>query len=98
MHVTHANTNMHRAFSYGTKRLLIHYQCQITCLLDEIDNIDNQLTTQFPFDKENFISRCMASPDQTLLCGRPMDEELNTKRDNLLANLNTILKKYRKHL
>jgi len=27
-----------------------------------------------------------------------MDEELNKKRENLLANLNTMLEKYRKHL
>ncbi|KAI0396981.1 hypothetical protein F5Y17DRAFT_416744 [Xylariaceae sp. FL0594] len=96
MHVTHGYTNMHRGFRYSTKRLLLYYQCQITCLLDEIDSLDNQLTNQFPFDRESFLSRCVESPDQASVSQRPLDEELNRKRENLLSNLDTIFEKYRR--
>ncbi|KAI3321805.1 hypothetical protein HD806DRAFT_536896 [Xylariaceae sp. AK1471] len=96
MHVQYPNTNTHRAFRIASQRLLTSFECQITCLLDEVDKIDSQEPLGFPFDKHQFIRRCMQSPNQGSLCEPPKEVgDLITKREYLLANIDCIFKKYR---
>ncbi|KAI1188670.1 hypothetical protein F5B17DRAFT_451523 [Nemania serpens] len=116
-HAKYANTRTCRAFHYPTQWLTTRYQSQITCLLGAIASLDAEGAARggvegergrqpTPFDKENFISRCLRSPDQTSLIQVPTREEgceedevqkknrIDAMRENLAANLERLLDKY----
>ncbi|KAI1326861.1 hypothetical protein F5Y16DRAFT_219423 [Xylariaceae sp. FL0255] len=73
MHASFSNFNCHRLFRYGYQRLLLNDACKLSCILEEIDRIDQllkkntsqQQQDQWPFDKDSFILRCQQHPDET---------------------------------
>ncbi|KAI0858655.1 hypothetical protein F4860DRAFT_485710 [Xylaria cubensis] len=81
-HTRYANMRICRAFDAVTQRLMTIYQCQLTCLLGALVDLDAESATRSPasgqqgsqptpFDKEKFISRCLRSPDQISLVKVP---------------------------
>ncbi|KAI1745144.1 hypothetical protein F4680DRAFT_175849 [Xylaria scruposa] len=87
-HTNYANTRICRAFAAVTQRLMTIYQCQLTCLLGALVDLDTESATRSeasgqqgtqttPFDKEKFISRCLRSPDQISLVQIPTRDEGN---------------------
>ncbi|KAI1751269.1 hypothetical protein F4782DRAFT_187201 [Xylaria castorea] len=91
-HTNFANTRICRAFVAVTQRLMTIYQCQLTCLLGALVDLDAEGATQSeasgergcqptPFDKEKFISRCLRSPDQISLVQVPTRDEGNEEDD-----------------
>ncbi|KAI0114542.1 hypothetical protein GGR51DRAFT_577587 [Nemania sp. FL0031] len=100
-HAKYANTRTCRAFHFLTQRLTTLYQCQLTCLLGALVNLDAESATgaetqgengrqPVPFDTEKFISRCLRSPDQASLLQVPRrddgcEEDEEQKRDRIDA-------------
>ncbi|KAI0554548.1 hypothetical protein F4679DRAFT_579572 [Xylaria curta] len=91
-HTSYANTRICRAFVAVTQRLMAIYQCQLTCLLGALVDLDTESATRSeassrqgiqttPFDKEKFISRCLRSPDQISLVQIPTRDEGNGEDD-----------------
>ncbi|KAI3326010.1 hypothetical protein HD806DRAFT_520718 [Xylariaceae sp. AK1471] len=85
-HAKYPNTRSCRAFRFLNQKLLTLYQCQLTCLLGELVNLDVQGATEsetpsgnhsqhVPFDKTKFISRCLRSSDQASLVQVPKDNK-----------------------
>lgn len=81
-HAKYANTRTCRAFHFLTQRLTTLYQCQLTCLLGALVNLDVEGATTIGvqgedgsqpalFDTDKFISRCLQSPDQVSLVQAP---------------------------
>ncbi|TRX97137.1 hypothetical protein FHL15_001931 [Xylaria flabelliformis] len=91
-HTKYANTRICRAFDAVTQRLMTIYQCQLTCLLGALVDLDAEIATRSetsgqqgsqptPFDKEKFISRCLRSPDQISLVRVPTRDGGNERNE-----------------
>ncbi|KAI1126456.1 hypothetical protein F5Y10DRAFT_267119 [Nemania abortiva] len=100
-HARYANTRTCRAFHFLTQRLTTLYQCQLTCLLGALMDLDAESATRgeaqgengrqrVPFDTEKFVSRCLRSPDQASLLQIPniddgCEENEEQKKDRIDA-------------
>ncbi|TGJ79768.1 hypothetical protein E0Z10_g8994 [Xylaria hypoxylon] len=85
-HAKYPNTRTCRAFEYLNHRITIRHQCQLTCLLGALVDLDIESARKSeipdekgsqpaPFDKDRFISRCLRSPDQISLVQIPLGDE-----------------------
>ncbi|KAJ2993691.1 hypothetical protein NUW58_g1762 [Xylaria curta] len=110
-HSNFANTKICRTFDYVTAMLMTRYQTQITCLLGALAELDAEEGTQSaPFDKEEFISRCLHPPDQRPSVQVPTEEEgidrdeekkkkrIDAARENIFENLGRVIRRYRMSL
>ncbi|KAI0965512.1 hypothetical protein F4678DRAFT_334511 [Xylaria arbuscula] len=96
---SYPNTRLCRAFDYLNQRLIMDYQCQLTCLLGALVDLDAESATKIetaggqhcqpvPFDKEGFILRCLQSPNQISLVQVPKtdqrcEEDEQQKKDRI---------------
>ncbi|KAJ3574338.1 hypothetical protein NPX13_g4395 [Xylaria arbuscula] len=115
------NTRTCRSFTYATQRLLVECEGKLTCLVGALADLDAKTATKsntggggsgqpVPFNREDFIRRCLNSPDQLSLVQVPVEGERSkesdsqkrarteAERENLMANFERILEHYRNHV